>query len=325
MQKSKKNKPLVIIGGDPKSTFNEILIKTFGSKIHKKIKFPIILICSKKLLVDESKNLKKKIDFKDLNKNISILKKKIYILDIPLKYKNLSIQKTNSYIKKCFEIGLNILKKKNSLALINGPISKKTFLKGKHKGITEFLAFKTRSLNEVMLIYNRKLSVSPITTHIPINRVTQKIKKKLIVNKINVINDFYKKFFGFKPNIAVTGLNPHCETFAGKNIEKAEILPAINILRKKKVKVLGPFSADTIFLEKNRKKFHVVVGMYHDQVLAPMKTIFGFSAINITIGLPFLRITPDHGPNYEMFGLNKSKPDSLIEAFNFVSKYASKS
>ena len=76
MQKSKKNKPLVIIGGDPKSTFNEILIKTFGSKIHKKIKFPIILICSKKLLVDESKNLKKKIDFKDLNKNISILKKK---------------------------------------------------------------------------------------------------------------------------------------------------------------------------------------------------------------------------------------------------------
>ncbi len=323
MQKSKKNKPLVIIGGDPKSTFNEILIKTFRSKIFKKIKFPIILICSKKLLVDELKNFK--LNFKDFNNHICILKKKIYIIDIPLSYKNLSLQKTNYYIKKSFEIGLNILKEKNSLALINGPISKKTFLKGKHMGITEFLAFKTGSLNEVMLIYNRKLSVSPLTTHIPINRVAQKIKKKLIIKKINIINDFYLKFFGFKPNIAVTGLNPHCETFVGKNIEKDEILPAISVLRKKKIKVLGPFSADTIFLKENREKFHVIVGMYHDQVLAPMKTIFGFGAINITVGLPFVRITPDHGPNYEMFGLNKSKPDSLIEAFNFIIKYASKS
>ena len=87
------------------------------------------------------------------------------------------------------------------------------------------------------------------------------------------------------------------------------------------MKVSGPFSADTIFLEKNRKKFDVIVGMYHDQVLTPMKTIFGFNAINITIGLPFIRITPDHGPNYEMFGLNKSDPQSLIQAFNFLNKY----
>ena len=93
---------------------------------------------------------------------------------------------------------------------------------------------------------------------------------------------------------------------------------------KKKIKILGPFSADTIFLKKKRKEFDVVVGMYHDQVLTPMKTIFGFDAINITIGLPFVRITPDHGPNYEMFGLNKSKPDSLIQAFSFLKKYASK-
>ena len=88
-------------------------------------------------------------------------------------------------------------------------------------------------------------------------------------------------------------------------------MPAIKFLKKKKIKISGPFSADTIFLKKNRKKFNVIVGMYHDQVLTPMKTIFGFNAINITIGLPFLRISPDHGPNYEMFGLNKSKPNSL--------------
>ena len=214
-----------------------------------------------------------------------------------------------------------MLRKKNLLALINGPISKTTFLKGKYKGITEYLALKTGSLNEVMLIFNKELSVSPITTHVPINKVSQKIKKEVIIKKINNINYFYKKFLGLKPNIAVTGLNPHCETFAGKNIEKEEILPAIKVLKKKKIKILGPFSADTVFLKENRKKFDVVVGMYHDQVLAPMKTIFGFDAINITIGLPFIRITPDHGPNYKMFGLNRSKPDSLIQAFSFIKKY----
>ena len=319
-----KNKSIAIVCGDPESTFNEILIKTLKNKVLNNIKFPIILICSKNLFQNEIKKLKAKIGFKNFNSQNRLVKKNIYIIDIPLDYKNLSLAKKNVYIEKSFEKGLNLLKNKNSLALINGPISKTTFLKGKYNGITEYLAFKTRSFNEVMLIFNKELSVSPITTHIPVSQITQKIKKKIIFNKIKKINEFYKKFLGFKPNIAVTGLNPHCETFAGKNIEKTEIIPAINALKNKKIKVLGPFPADTIFLKKNRVKFNVIVGMYHDQVLAPMKTIFGFDAINITIGLPFVRITPDHGPNFEMFGLNKSKPDSLIQAFNFLKKYVAK-
>ena len=83
-------------------------------------------------------------------------------------------------IAKSFKIALNLLKKGDSLALINGPISKTTFLKGKYKGITEYLAFKTGSLNEVMLIFNKELSVCPVTTHVPINKVSQKIKKEVI-------------------------------------------------------------------------------------------------------------------------------------------------
>jgi len=316
-----KNKPTVIICGDPESTFNEILIKTLKSKTFRNFKFPIIIICSKKLFQNELKKLKTKINLQKFENKNKLLKNKIYIIDIPLKKGNLSLLKKNEYIKKSFDVGLNLLKKDNSYALINGPISKTTFLKGKFKGITEYLAFKTKSINEVMLIFNKELSVCPITTHVPINKVSQKIKKEVIFKKINTINEFYKKFLSLKPNIAVTGLNPHCETFAGKNFEKEEILPAIKKLKNKKIKILGPLSADTIFLEENRKKFDVVVGMYHDQVLAPMKTIFGFNAINITIGLPFIRITPDHGPNYKMFGLNRSNPDSLIQAFNFIKNY----
>ena len=317
-------KPIVIISGDPKSTFNEILIKTLKNRFLRNIKFPIIIIGSKKLLENELKNLGVKIDFYKFNEQISLLKKKIYIIDIPVDYKKLTPIKKNSYIEKSFKVGLKLISRINSLGLINGPVSKRTFLKGRYNGITEYLASKTGSVNETMLIFNKQLSVSPITTHVPINQVANKIKKKIIIKKIESINNFYKKFLGFKPNIAVTGLNPHCETFSGKNIEKTEILPAINFLKKKKIKILGPFSADTIFLKDNRKKFNVIIGMYHDQVLAPMKTIFGFDAINITIGLPFIRITPDHGPNYKMFGLNRSKPNSLIQALSFLDKYVAK-
>ena len=319
-----KNKPIIIVSGDPKSTFNEILIKTLKNKVLKNIKFPIIIIGSKKLLDYQLKKSKTKINFQKFNEQTNLLRRKIYIIDVPIDLKKLTMNKKNSYIKESFELGLKMINKINSLALINGPISKTTFLKGKHNGITEYLAFKTKSENETMLIFNNHLSVSPITTHIPISQVEKKIKKKIIINKIKSISDFYKKFLGFKPNITVTGLNPHCETFTKKNIEKTEILPAIKFLKKKKIKISGPFSADTIFLKKNRKKFNVIVGMYHDQVLTPMKTIFGFNAINITIGLPFVRISPDHGPNYEMFGLNKSKPNSLIQAFKFINRHVVK-
>ena len=306
-----KSKSVIIVCGDP-------------NRIFKSVKFPVIIIGSKKVFKKELKKLKVKINLQNFDNQKKLNKKKIYNIDIPIDLKNLSLVKKNLYIKKSFEVALNLLKKGDMLALINGPISKTTFLKGKFNGITEFLAFKTRSYNEVMFLFNKELSVSPITTHIPINKVAQKIKKRIIVNKISNINNFYKKFLGFKPRIAVTGLNPHCETFKGKDIEKTEILPAVRTLKRKKIKVLGPFSADTVFLEENRKKFNIIVGMYHDQVLGPMKTIFGFDAINITIGLPFIRITPDHGPNYKMFGLNKSNPDSLIQAFSFLNKYAIK-
>ena len=91
-------------------------------------------------------------------------------------------------------------------------------------------------------------------------------------------------------------------------------------MKKKKIKALGPYAADTFFLKKNIKKFDVVVGMYHDQVLTPIKTLFNFNAINITLGLPFIKVTPDHGPNYEMVGKNKSDPSSIFYAFKFLNK-----
>ena len=102
--------------------------------------------------------------------------------------------------------------------------------------------------------------------------------------------------------------------------EKNYLLPVIKKLNQNGVNIKGPFSADTLFINKNLKKFDVIIGMYHDQILAPMKTLFGFNAINLTIGLPFIRISPDHGPNNQMLGKKKSNPSSLKAAFKFLEK-----
>ena len=171
-----------------------------------------------------------------------------------------------------------------------------------------------------MLIYNKLLSVCPITTHTPIKDVSKKLSVKKIVNKVITINDFYKKKLKKSPKFAVTGLNPHCESNFKDSEEDKIINPAIKKLKRKKLKIEGPFAADTLFIKDNIKKFDVVIGMYHDQVLTHLKTLYNFNAINITLGLPFIRISPDHGPNNQMLGKKKSNISSLIEALLFLKK-----
>ena len=188
-------------------------------------------------------------------------------------------------------------------------------------GITEYLAKKTNRENNVtMLIYNKNLSVSPITTHLALKDVHKNISKKKILTSVQLINEFYKKNFNKKPKIAITGLNPHCESNFKNCEEDVIIKPAIKHLKNKNFKVKGPFPADTIFIKENLNNFDVIIGMYHDQVLAPVKTLFGFDAINITLGLPFIRISPDHGPNTQMLGKNISNPSSLVQALKFLDK-----
>ena len=313
-------KIILIVLGEPNSTFSEILLKYFNSKSFTKIKNKIVLIGNNKLFQKQMKKLKYKIKLNEITNIENSLKKKINIINVDYKFKNAfsEISKHSiKYIEDCFNIGLELIKDNKAFGLINGPISKRHFLKKKFPGITEYIAKKTNSIDPVMLIYNKKLSVNPLTTHVPIKYVNKFIKKRKIINNAMKLNNFYKLKLRKKPKIAILGLNPHCETTDRISEEKNQIIPAINYLIKRKINVEGPFAADTFFLDKNIQKFDVVIGMYHDQVLVPAKTLFKFNAINITIGLPFIRITPDHGPNYEMIGKNKSDPTSIFCAFNF--------
>ena len=249
--------------------------------------------------------------------------KKINLINVEYKFKKCFekiTSKSNAYINETFAVALKIIKRNNFSKFVNGPISKKHFLKGKTLGITEYLFQKTRADNAVMLIFNDKLSVSPITTHLALKDVPKNISSKKIYRNIIIIDQFYKKNFNKRPKIAITGLNPHCESNFNNSEEDSIISPAIKKLKKQNLIVKGPFPADTIFLEGNSRKFDVIVGMYHDQVLTPMKALFGFNAINVTLGLPFIRLSPDHGPNSFMLGKNLSNPKSLINALKFLDK-----
>ena len=315
-------KPILIVAGEPNSIFSEIFFKSIR---YKKYKSPIIIIASKKLIELQMRKLNvnkkiRQIDFLDIEK-YNFDNRKINLIDVNFDqkkpFKRIS-NKSNTYIEKSFEIAIQILKKKITNKFINGPISKKFFLKKKFLGITEYLAFKTKTKNFAMLIYNKELSVCPLTTHLPLKKVPKKISNNLIRNKVKLIDNFYKKYFKHRPKIAITGLNPHCESTDDFNEDDKIIKPTTKSLIKSNYRILGPFAADTIFLRKNRKKFNVIIGMYHDQVLTPIKTLFEYDAINITLGLPFIRISPDHGPNESMLGKNKSNPRSLINALTFL-------
>ncbi len=319
------NNPILIVCGEPNSVFSELIIKTFRKYKNEK---PLVLIGSTKLIESQIKKLKLKCKLNltyFINKKFVNLKKnKLNIIDINYNFtkpfEKIS-SKSNKYIKESFDKALHIIKNNHTSGLINGPISKKYFLKGKYNGITEYLSSKFNlKENYAMLIYNKSLSVSPITTHLPINRISKKLNKSMIISKVTLISKFYKKILSKKPKLIITGLNPHCENFYGFSEEKKIIKPAISILKRKKIDISGPIPADTAFFQQNSKKYDVIIGMYHDQVLAPIKAIKGLDAINITLGLPFIRITPDHGPNIKMVGKNNSDPKSLIEAVKFLDK-----
>ena len=317
-----KNKPILIVTGEPKSIFFEIFFKSLKST---KYKSPLILICNLDIFKHEIKkfNFKKKykvLSISNLKKN-EINNKQLNLIDIATKKsskRNFDNRTSKKYISDSFKLAFKLIKNGLTYKLLNGPINKIKFLDNKHLGVTEYIAEHFNEKKIGMLIYNKKLSVCPLTTHLPLKLVSKKITKKLIVEKIEIIDSFYKKNFKFNPKIGVTGLNPHCESVLKFNEDKKIVLSAIKSLIIKNINVKGPFPADTLFLKKNRKNFDVILGMYHDQVLTPIKTLFEYNAINITMGLPFLRVSPDHGPNEKMIGKNKSTPVSLINALNFL-------
>ena len=205
--------------------------------------------------------------------------------------------------------------------MINCPINKNT-LNMKNIGVTEYLASKCKikDNSEAMLIKSDKLTVCPITTHLDIKDISKKLTGSLIVNKIKTINQWYKKNKKLSPKIGVLGLNPHNAELRKNSEEIKHIIPSIKKLKSMKINVKGPLVSDSLFIDEY-KNYDVIVGMYHDQVLIPIKTLYKYEAINVTLGLKYLRVSPDHGVASNIINKNKANPKSLINCIKFINKF----
>ena len=218
-----------IILGEPNSINSEILAKSSA------IKKECIIIGSYDLLSKQLELLKIKRKINKINDLKDHIRSKLNILDISLSLRCFNVNSKNSvnYLRKCFNIAHNLCLKKKIKGFINCPIDKQRFFKNKELGITEYLASKNKVLgSEVMIIYNKSLSVVPLTTHINLRKVPKIIKKNLIITKIRTLNNFYRKYFKVKPKIAILGLNPHNAEYNKDSEEIKFIKPAISSLKK---------------------------------------------------------------------------------------------
>ena len=308
---------IIVVAGDPNSINSEIIFKCWKSA-SLNLKKRITIVGNYELLKKQSVLLKIKVPFnilKSINeKNINALN----IIDFPLNFKNcfdVSISEASKYVIRCLNYAHILSQTKQVKGFINCPVDKKLIKKKGIYGVTELIAKKSKiKSTEVMLLYNKKLSVVPITTHVKLKDVSKKINKILIKRKIKTIDKYYTSLFNKKPKIAVLGMNPHNDEFSKNYEEKKIIIPAIKEL-KGEIKIFGPFSADSFFID-NYKKYNLIVGMYHDQVLIPFKNIFKFDAINITLGLKYIRVSPDHGTAIELIKKNKANYKSLFKCIN---------
>ena len=318
-------KKIIIILGDPNSISSEIFLKSLNYINNTNLNF--IIIGNYYLLKKQADNLNLKINIRFNFCQIDNLKNlKFNFINLNYKQKkpfDLKSKKSDEFIENCFKCGFYILKKKIAAGLINLPINKSKFTKNKYNGITEYIADKTNNKNkENMLLFNENFSVLPLTTHIPLKEVYKKITYKKIEKACKNVSIFYSKIVKRKKfKIGILGLNPHNgeNGYIGTE-EKKIIIPAIKKLRKK-YPVIGPLSPDTSFLQRAKLKIDILIGHYHDQILTTFKTKFDLDAINITIGLPFIRISPDHGVGTEIVGKGIANPESFKKAIRFFSKY----
>ncbi len=230
----------------------------------------------------------------------------------------------NTY--KSLKYGYNLCANKKCIGVITLPLRKdliKNKINKKFIGQTEFFQKKDNKNYANMILFHKKIIISPLTTHIELKKVSKAISnKKFLFNQIYNLYKCLKFDFNIKkPKLVISGLNPH----AGENgkigiEEKQTINPIIKQLQKKEINIIGPFSADSLLIKKNIDKFDCFIFIYHDQALIPFKYISQFSGVNYTGNLNIIRTSPDHGTAYNLRGSNKISNKSFINSYKLISK-----
>lgn len=307
---------LAISFGDPSGINSEILIKALDKLPKRNIAY--IIYGSKKALEKAKKLTGVDLNIKAIKSINDVVKSGIYLInlyDLDVKFGSPSKETGKASVIYLENAVKDVLEKKAD-ALITLPISKQWIMESgfPYAGHTDYLAQVSGAKEYAMVLMCKKLKVALITTHIPLKDVPSQITKEKIISKVRLINREFKEKFGIsKPKIAILGLNPHASDNGNIGNEELNIiLPAVKTLREDGIDITDPLSPDTAF---NRyKDFDIYVAMYHDQGLIPLKLLCFRKAVNITLGLPFIRTSPDHGTGYDIAGKNIADPSSTIEA-----------
>lgn len=215
-------------------------------------------------------------------------------------------------------------------AVVTNPIAKSVLYSAgfRHPGHTEFLAELAAedgpTPQPVMMLWSPRLAVVPVTIHVSLRDALAQLTSELIISTVRIVATELKSRFGIaNPRIAISGLNPHAgEDGSLGHEEQTVIAPAIKTLRGDGIEAKGPLPADTMFHEAARNSYDCAVCMYHDQALIPIKTVAFDDAVNVTLGLPFIRTSPDHGTAFDIAGTGKANPASLIAALRLASRMA---
>ena len=212
-------------------------------------------------------------------------------------------------------------------AVVTNPIAKSVLQAAgfPHPGHTEFLAALTGRIgHEVMMLAAPALRVVPVTVHVSLRRALDALSMEAIVNAARITHAALISDFGIvRPRLAVAGLNPHAGESGRMGTEEITLIqPAIDILRSENMIVTGPFPPDTMFTEGARRNYDAAICMYHDQALIPLKTLDVFGGVNITLGLPIVRTSPDHGTAFDIAGRDLANPSSLIAALEMAAQIA---
>ena len=317
---------IAVSSGDPAGIGPDICIKAFGNK--KILSYKPIVFGNIDLFVERAKQINQEINIREYKgeEEDSISNDFLWMVDMPIGV-DISSSKPNpksaEYIINIFEESVNKTISKEFDAIVTCPINKEIINEGgiPFTGHTEELAKLGKTNKVVMMLANQKIKVALASTHIPLNEVSDFINKGHIVEVVEIIHTSLRDYWNANdPLIKVLGINPHAGDggYIGKE-EKEVISPALQNLKEKGINTIGPISADTAFIEKDgTKKADAFLAMFHDQGLPVIKTMGFGETVNITLGLPFIRTSVDHGTAYDKAGLGSADESSLIAAMEMA-------
>ena len=314
-------KTIIYSPGDPAGIGPDLFLSLLNEDFFRFIKANVVCIGDQKLFASRAKELGYSFEISTFT-DINDVNEKVGCLEI-MKCPDISSGRLNStnseYVIKNLDFGIDVCMKSKGLGLVTGPISKENIVEGGYSfsGHTERIMEKTNSDDVLMLLASERLKVALATTHMPLNKVSESITTDLIINKVKILNQELKSKFNIeKPKISLLGLNPHAGEGGKLGKEEIEIIiPAVKELIASNVDVSMPLSADTAFNKNLLDETDAYFAMYHDQGLPVLKALSFGDSINITLGVPIVRTSVDHGVALDIAGKGIANNSSLKNAF----------